>query len=475
MTKSTETTVSALCVVATVIVLQGGSLRGGTTGEAFRAAPPPPPAAVIQKKQKPPVVAPPPPPPPPAAAAVIQKRQKPPVAASPPPPPAIKGPPPLKKQHPGIKDVWEPPARPVVGKPPARPRLPQNLGSGAGLAPERPEYASIDDTAAGERERPATARNRREAARVVGREEHWPGESVFVSIASYRDPECAKTVSRAFERAAVPERVSFGIFQQNAAADVDCVGGLADLVRCPSHAACGRVRRGQIRAYRVPWTETLGPTIARHLSERLYRNETYVMSFDAHTNFARGWDTVAIDMFKRIGNPRAIVTTYPASYAATNHSELWANVDANGPCRECRTIDDQRDAKFDPTPETQMAICRTRRVQVGRTLSFKHDVNRMRRPPRPTLVPFLAAGFNFARGERIRDVPYDAHSYFLFDGEETSLAVRAWTHGYDFYHPDRDVTRLLDHRLGKALPPPILDDAPDQLRPRSPRPLGFLG
>ena len=67
----------------------------------------------------------------------------------------------------------------------------------------------------------------------------------------------------------------------------------------------------------------------------------------------------------------------------------------------------------------------------------------MKRPPQPTLVPFLAAGFNFASGKRVREVPYDAHSLFLFDGEETSLAVRAWTHGYDFYHPDRDVVSHL--------------------------------
>ena len=61
----------------------------------------------------------------------------------------------------------------------------------------------------------------------------------------------------------------------------------------------------------------------------------------------------------------------------------------------------------------------------------------MQRPPKPTLVPFLAAGFNFASGRRILEVPYDAHSAYLFDGEETSLAVRAWTHGHDFYHPEQ--------------------------------------
>ncbi|KAH8099068.1 glycosyltransferase [Aureococcus anophagefferens] len=281
--------------------------------------------------------------------------------------------------------------------------------------------------------RPCSARARPPAA---GR------ESIFISIASYRDPECAKTVARAYARAASPERVFFGIYQQNnASVDVDCVAGLADLVACPDHPVCGRL--DQLRVHRVDWKQTLGPTIARHLSEKFYRGETYVMSFDSHTNLARGWDDVAIDMFKRIGNPRAIITTYPASYSATKSSEKWQDVDASGPCLPCRRTDDQASIDVKVLSSSQMSICRTRRVQVGRTTSFKHDVNHMKRPGQPNLVPFLAAGFNFANGSRVLEVPYDAHSLFLFDGEETSLAVRAWTHGYDFYHPDRDVVSHL--------------------------------
>lgn len=151
------------------------------------------------------------------------------------------------------------------------------------------QFQVIEDKSTRSRLRDSTKYNRQVASDLLGHDEYWPEESIFVSIASYRDPECAKTLSRAFDRAADPNRVAFGIFQQNAEADVDCVAGLADLVECPAHAACGRVLSGQIRAHRVHWSRTLGPTIARHLSERLYRDETYVLSFDSHSNFARGW------------------------------------------------------------------------------------------------------------------------------------------------------------------------------------------
>ena len=86
---------------------------------------------------------------------------------------------------------------------------------------------------------PQSFLNRERAAQITKRKDFWPDESIFVSVASYRDPEIAKTVARAFERAADPDRVFFGIFQQNdAEKDVDAVRGLAPLIQCPGHAAC---------------------------------------------------------------------------------------------------------------------------------------------------------------------------------------------------------------------------------------------
>ena len=54
---------------------------------------------------------------------------------------------------------------------------------------------------------------------------------------------------------------------------------------------------------------------------------------------------------------------------------------------------------------------------------------------RKTPVPsrFLSAHFLFAPGCFVEEVPYDPDLYFL--GEEITLTVRAYTHGYDLFHP----------------------------------------
>ena len=47
----------------------------------------------------------------------------------------------------------------------------------------------------------------------------------------------------------------------------------------------------------------------------------------------------------------------------------------------------------------------------------------------------MAAGCIFTRGEFVKEIPYDPNYYFY--GEELSMALRAFTHGYSFFHiPD---------------------------------------
>jgi len=120
-------------------------------------------------------------------------------------------------------------------------------------------------------------------------------ESIFVSMAAYKDPECAPTLERAYRRAAVPDRVFFGIYQQHNGThqtmqDGECVDTLKPTLNCDgspeAHALCARF--GQVRVTKIDWMDTQGPTWARSESEKLWRNETFVLSFDSHTNFIKG-------------------------------------------------------------------------------------------------------------------------------------------------------------------------------------------
>lgn len=57
----------------------------------------------------------------------------------------------------------------------------------------------------------------------------------------------------------------------------------------------------------------------------------------------------------------------------------------------------------------------------------------------PMLHPFWSAGFSFGRGHFLLQVPYDQYLPMVFNGEESDIALRAFSYGYDFYAPERSV------------------------------------
>ncbi len=56
-----------------------------------------------------------------------------------------------------------------------------------------------------------------------------------------------------------------------------------------------------------------------------------------------------------------------------------------------------------------------------------------------TMHPFWVAGFSFARGHFVIQVPYDQYLPMVFQGQDISIVLRAFTYGYDYYTPERGV------------------------------------
>src|SRR5579872_4687274 len=95
--------------------------------------------------------------------------------------------------------------------------------------------------------------------------------TIFVSVISYRDPECVVTINNLFDRAYDPSRVTVGLVQQNKSGeDKDAEPDL-------------RCARPRIRILRYQHYEAKGPTWARAMCVRkLYGNEDFYLQVDAH-------------------------------------------------------------------------------------------------------------------------------------------------------------------------------------------------
>lgn len=219
-------------------------------------------------------------------------------------------------------------------------------------------------------------------------------ESIFVSIASFRDPDCNNTIRNLIERATRPEQLSFGVCNQVIQSqDQDC---LLPATIVPS-----------ITIDEVDASLSRGACWARSRIQQLWRNEDYYFQIDSHMRFVQGWDEILIRMLKDCPAEKAVLSTYPLTFTPP---------DTYGKPELVRLVPKWFD-------ENGILTCYSRKTSVEHA------------PELPQENFFISAGLLFARSALISEVPYDPHLYHV--GEEISLAVRLWTHGWTLYTPNR--------------------------------------
>lgn len=233
-------------------------------------------------------------------------------------------------------------------------------------------------------------------------------DTIFVSIASYRDPDCQNTIRNLFEQATYPERVFIGVCLQVAPEDADSYS-----IEPP--------RPSQIRVDPVDAADSKGACWARSRVQKLWRGEDYFFQVDSHMRFVPGWDEKCITMLAQCEGSNPVLSTYPLIFTPPDQYAEPA-------------LATMHVAGFDDTG----IICN------GSSLSPIEQA-----PPTPQPSAFIAAGLLFASARIINEVPYDPHLYFW--GEEISLAVRLFTHGWNIHQPNQ-VLAFHDYTIRPARP-----------------------
>lgn len=245
-------------------------------------------------------------------------------------------------------------------------------------------------------------------------------ETIFVTIASYRDYRCPHTLEALFEQAAYPERIRVAIVDQfDLKTEKNCATPKRSCADYPDDTLCRYAH--QIDVYEMDATLAVGPVFARHIGDRMYRGEYFVMQSDAHMEFVNDWDVDVISQWKKTNNEMAVLTTYVSNVDGHYNATSGERSTTTRPFM-CYTIFDQD--------------------YYNEALSFlMHDQQPEDDPmlPEPILSPFWAAGFSFSRGHFAVQVPYDQYQPMIFQGEEISIGIRGFTYGYDYYAPEKSI------------------------------------
>ena len=221
-----------------------------------------------------------------------------------------------------------------------------------------------------------------------------PNEKIFISIASYRDPQLLPTIRDCIANAKHPENLVFGIAWQR-----DDKESLEEFAKDK-----------RFRVLDIPYKESKGTCWARSSIQGLYKNEKYHLQLDSHHRFIKNWDEKCIAMIKALqdkGHEKPLLTGYISSFDPDNDPQARINI----PWK----------MNFD------------RFIPEGAVFFLPASIDEYKSLTLPVPGRFVSAHFIFTLGQWIKDVPYDP--YYYFHGEEINLAVRSYTHGYDIFHP----------------------------------------
>jgi hypothetical protein len=241
---------------------------------------------------------------------------------------------------------------------------------------------------------------------------------IFVSIAAYRDPEIIPTVQDLFAKAAKADEVRVVVGWQHGPEDPELP--FRDDPR--------------VTVLDINWRDSEGVCWARAQIQTQYASEDWYLQLDSHMRFVQDWDRKLTEQAERTGSPRPILTGWPGGYdpdtppvvGAAPHSVHFSHFDHGIMDFRAHPIVDWRDRE-DPVR--------------GR---------------------FLIGCFIFAPGSFVQEVPYDPTIYYR--GEEVSLSVRAFTHGFDIFHPTEVIVwHWGDRRITRpSLPSHWLDHVPER-------------
>jgi hypothetical protein len=226
-------------------------------------------------------------------------------------------------------------------------------------------------------------------------------KKIFIQIASYRDPQLLPTIKDCIVKAKHPENLVFSIAWQHASFDVwDNLDGF--------------IGDPRFKIIDIPYAESKGACWARNQLQQQYDGEEYTLQLDSHHRFVENWDDELIKMIKQLqrkGHKKPLLTGYVSSFDPDN--------DPAG------RIQQPWKMNFD------------RFIPEGAVFFLPATIDDYQERTEPIPARFYSAHFCFTLGQFCLEVPHDPDYYF--HGEEISIAVRAYTWGYDLFHPHKVV------------------------------------
>jgi hypothetical protein len=222
-------------------------------------------------------------------------------------------------------------------------------------------------------------------------------DAIYVQIPAYRDRELGKTLLDLYAKAANPRRLRTAVLWQ----------------RGPDERLDRRIAAlPNLELIEVPHQQSRGCNWARNQLQQGWRGEPFTLLLDSHQRFVANWDDMVIAMYRglrRRGVAKPMITGYLPAYDPER--EPGARL--------------KRPYKIYPMARDAGILTRLTSYPIPFWTSLRG----------PIPANFLSLHFAFVGGWFNEEVVFDPEVYFF--GDEVLASARAFTSGYDMFHPHR--------------------------------------
>jgi hypothetical protein len=220
-------------------------------------------------------------------------------------------------------------------------------------------------------------------------------EDIYVQIPAYRDSELRNTLASLYGSARRPRSIRVRVLWQYGPGETldDRVQGFPNL---------------EIDA--IPAKESSGCNWARSRLQAAWSGEPYTLLLDSHHRFVRNWDDLTINIYENLrcsGIMKPLVTGYLPPYVPGEDPRMRPGY----PYR------------IYPLGREEGILTRLTSYPLAFPLKLTG----------PVPADFFSLHFAFTAGTFNKEVAVDPQIYFF--GDETLMGLRAFTSGYDMFHP----------------------------------------
>ena len=222
--------------------------------------------------------------------------------------------------------------------------------------------------------------------------------SIFVSIASYRDDELIPTLYDLLKNQSDINNIRYVICLQDTKQRYDKLKVLfRDNIK--------------IEIIFIPYNQARGPCYARQIIRDYYNNEDYFLQIDSHMRSCELWDICLLNSLNKLKPYKAIISCYPPGYSKDN--------------------DNYKKIKYS-------TLGYYTNIGLKSSLHTYYKAGKLANTiGKPVRNFHIAAGFHFVPSEWVKQIKYPGDLYFF--GEEDSLRIQSYTHGWTSYSPEKAI------------------------------------